>query len=286
MRRRAVLLAGALLITARVTDAQAPQRIVSLVPAVTEMIFAFGDGHRLVGVSSYDTFPPEATRIERVGGLFDPSVERIFALRPDLVVVYHTQQDLKQRLDRVRIPYYLYEHRALADITSTIRTIGGRIGSADRANALADRMERAIAQLRLSVSRFPRPRTLLVFNRDVGSLRNINASGGYGFLHDMVEAAGGDNVFADVKQQLVQPSTEMILTRRPDVIIELRYGDALKGGNATGDLEPWNALASVPAVRTRRIHVLTGDQFVVPGPRVVEATRTLAATLHPGVVGR
>lgn len=281
MKRQALLPISAFVIGASVMHAQSPQRIVSLVPAVTEMIFAFGDGRRLAGVSNYDTYPAEATRIERVGGLFDPSVERIFALRPDLVIVYNTQLDLKQRLDRVRIPYYVYEHRALADIMSTIRAIGGRIGSADRANALADQMERAIGQIRASVSRFPRPRTLLVFNRDVGSVRNINASGGYGFLHDMVEAAGGDNVFGDITQQLVQPSTEMLLTRRPDVIIELRYGEALKGGNATGDLEPWNALASVPAVRNRRIHVLTGDQFVVPGPRVVEATRTLARTIHP-----
>ena len=101
--------------------AEPPRRIVSLIPAVTEMIFAMGAGDRVVGVSAYDRYPPQVDRIARVGGLIDPNVERIFSLKPDLVIVYDTQEDLKQRLDRAAIPFYRYEHRALPDIAATMR---------------------------------------------------------------------------------------------------------------------------------------------------------------------
>jgi len=258
-----------------------PKRIVSLVPAVTEMIYAMGDGGRVAAVSNYDHFPADVARLPRVGGLLDPSVERILAIKPDLVIVYATQKDLIERLDRAGIPYFNYQHKALPDILTTIRAIGARIGSTARADAVASGMERALEEIRGRTAALAHPATLLVFERDPASLRNVFASGGYGFLHDMLEIAGGRNVFANVRQQAVQASTEMLIASRPDVIIELLYGDSLKNADIAKELRAWDALASVPAVRSHRIAALTGDEFVVPGPRVVDATRKLARTLHP-----
>src|SRR6266404_703129 len=110
-----------------------PSRIVSLIPAVTEMIYAMGDGARVAAVSNYDHFPADVAALPHVGGLLDPSVERILAIKPDLVIVYATQKELIERLDRARIPYFNYQHKALADILSTIRSIGARIGSPAKA---------------------------------------------------------------------------------------------------------------------------------------------------------
>ena len=118
-----------------------PERIVSLVPAVTEMIYAMGDGARVAAVSTYDHFPADVARLPRVGGLLDPSVERILAIKPDLVIVYATQKELIERLDRAGIPYFNYQHKALADIMTTIRALGARIGSAARADAVAAGMD-------------------------------------------------------------------------------------------------------------------------------------------------
>jgi len=98
----------------------------------------------------------------------------------------------------------------------------------------------------------------------------------------MLEAAGGTNVFADVMRQSVEASTEMMLARKPDVVIELWYGDAGKDLDVPRQAQAWNVLGAVPAVRNHRIYELLGDEFVVPGPRVVAATRRLAETLHPG----
>jgi iron complex transport system substrate-binding protein len=267
-------------VTTALLAAEPPRRIVSLIPAVTEMIFAMGDGAKLVGVSSYDRYPPQVASIAKVGGLLDPNVERLLALRPDLVIVYDTQQELKQRLERAGIPIYSYEHRGLPDITQTLRAVGARIGSADAANRVATTMESELDAIHRSVAGQPRPKTLLVFGRDAGSLRNIDASGGYGFLHDMLDIAGGEDMYADIAKQSVQTTTEMILARQPDVIIELRYGDSAKSLDVKRELAAWDALPSVPAVRNHRVHLLVGDEFVVPGPRVVEATRKLAQALH------
>ena len=142
-------------------------------------------------------------------------------------------------------------------------------------------MEQSLAAVRTAVAGKGRPRTLLVFERDRSSLQNIFASGGYGFLADLLDAAGGDNVFGDLKQQSVQASTEMILARRPEVIIELRYGQSAKDSNPSRDLRAWDALGSVPAVKAKHVHVLVGDQYVVPGPRIVDAARELGRVLHP-----
>jgi iron complex transport system substrate-binding protein len=124
-----------------------------------------------------------------------------------------------------------------------------------------------------------KPRTLLVFGRDSGSLRSIYASGGRGFLHDMLEVAGGVNVFADIKAESVEASTEMILARAPEVILELRSADEADGQRL--EIESWKQLASMPAARANRIYLLTGKSLVVPGPRVVEGVERMATVLHP-----
>jgi iron complex transport system substrate-binding protein len=254
------------------------RRIVSIIPATTEMLFAMGAGDRVIAIGSYDHFPPEAQKLPKVGALIDPNVEQILQMRPDLVVVYGTQTELKRRLDRAHIPYFNYVHKGLADITGTMRALGARIGAEAAGNALAARVEAELSDVRRRVANTRRPKTLLVFEREPRSLRNMFATGGEGFLHDMIEAGGGSDVFADVHRQSVMMSTEMVLDRAPEVIIELRYS---AGDINAADMNAWNTLSTVPAVRNHRIALLTGEDLVVPGPRVGAATRRIAAAIHP-----
>jgi iron complex transport system substrate-binding protein len=257
-----------------------PRRIVSLIPAVTEMLFAIGAGPRVIAVSSFDRYPPEVANLQKVGALIDPDVERILSLRPDLVAIYGSQTDLREQLERAKIPTYVYSHAALADITMTMRGLGDRIGHSRAAVDLARRIESRIGRIRQRVSTLPRPRTLVVFDREPLALRGIYASGGFGFIHDMLDAAGGENVFADVKQQAVQATTELILARRPDVILELR-GDPIAADTKRREIATWQALASVPAVRTGRVYFVDQQLTVIPGPRVADAIELIARTLHP-----
>jgi cobalamin transport system substrate-binding protein len=258
-----------------------PQRIISLIPATTEMLFAMGAGNRLAGVGNYDRFPPEVDRLPRVGGLLDPDVERVISLKPDLVVVYATQTELKRQLERAQIPMFDYVHRGLPDILQTMRALGERIGAKAAADAAAAKVQQQLDAMRARVANLPRPKTLLVFGREQGTIRRVNASGGLGFLHDVLELAGGSDVLVDLHQQSVDMSTEMIITRAPEVIIELHYGESFAAERLEAERRVWNALASVPAVKNGRVHLLVGDEFVVPGPRIVVAAERFARTLHP-----
>jgi iron complex transport system substrate-binding protein len=257
------------------------QRIISLVPAATEMLYAIGAGPRVVAVSSYDSFPPEVNTLPKVGALLDPNVELMLSLKPQLVVVYGSQTDLKQQLGRAGISIFDYRHAGLADVMTTIRALGERTGNAAKAEEVAQGIERGLDDIRRRVAGRPRPRTLLVFGRERLALRGLYASGGVGFLNDMLEIAGGTNAFADVKTQAVQASTEQILARRPEVILEARaLNSAWPSGDRQAELNVWNAVASIPAVRNRRVLFLFDDRVVIPGPRVVEGAAIMAKALH------
>ena len=263
-----------------VSLAAQPRRIVSLVPAVTEMLFAIGAGPQVVGVSSYDQDPPEVRTLPRVGALLDPDVERILSLKPDLAVTYGSQADLKAQLTRASIALFDYRHAGLADITSTLRQLGAVTGRGAQAETVASEIEQRLARIRARAGSPARPRTLLVFGRERGALRNIYASGGRGFLHDMLEAAGGTNVFADIDRESVQATTELILARAPEVILEVRSADVLTADEAARESASWAPLSSVPAVRQQRIVVLTGRGLTVPGPRVADVVQRMADALR------
>lgn len=288
--RRAVL--ASLVFLATLTWAQAqgvsgsgerPSRVVSLVPALTDMLLAIGARPQLVAVSSYD-IAPEVKDLPRVGALLDPDVERIIALEPDLVLAYGSQEDLMAQLGRAAIPTFSYRHGGLAHVFATIRQLGTRVGRGEAAERVASDLERRIAEIRARVATAKRPRTLLVFGREAGTLRGIYVSGGRGFLHDMLEAAGGANVYADIAAESVQASSEMILRRAPDVIIELRSTRPTTASDVALDLQPWRSLAAVPAVRTGRLHILSGSAINVPGPLVAEGVERFARVLHPDLV--
>ena len=267
---------------AAVASGQAPpKRIISLVPNVTEILFAIGAGPQVVAVSTYDIEPPEVRSLPTVGALVDPDTERIIALRPDLVITYGSQSDLQEQLKRASIPFFDYRHGGLDHIMVTMRALGARTGHAQQAEQAARALQAGIDAVKARVAGKPRPRTLLVFGREPGSLRNIYASAGRGFLHDMLVAAGGEDVLNDIDKESAQVSTETILTRKPDVILELNAATRLNDADLKAVVDPWLALSSVPAVRNRRVIILTGPGMTVPGPRVVEGIEKMAKALHP-----
>jgi iron complex transport system substrate-binding protein len=285
MKTRCAFVVGALawlgVLSLAGAAAQSPQRIVSLVPALTEMLFTIGAGPQVVAVSSYDEDPPQVRSLPRVGALLDPDVERILSLKPDLVITYGSQTDLHAQLTRAAIPMFDYRHGGLAGVVATLRALGVRSGHPHEAEAAAHDIEARLAAVRARTSGAPRPRTLLVFGRERGALRNIYASGGRGFLHDMLEAAGGANIFADIDRESVQATTELILSRAPDAILEVRSADITSALEAATEAASWAPLASVPAVRRNRVIVLTGKGLTVPGPRVAEVVERMYRALHP-----
>jgi iron complex transport system substrate-binding protein len=282
MAARASVLAVLLLVHVAVSAQTTPaRRIVSLVPALTEMLFAIGAGPQVVGVSSFDEFPPEVSKLPRIGALLDPNTERILTLRPDLVLVYGSQAEQERQFQRAGIRTFSYRHGGIPVILQTMRDLGVATGREEAAGKVVADLQGQLDRIRQRVAGRPRPRVMLVFERQPKTLREIFASGGVGFLHELLEIAGGANVFVDVKRESVQPSTETILAAAPDVIIEVHARGMLEAEASAAERSVWMSLSSLPAVRRNRVHLLNGQYLVVPGPRLAAAAETFARTLHP-----
>jgi len=262
-------------------NAQTPKRIISLVPNVTEILFAIGAGPQVVAVSNYDVEPPAVRSLPTVGALLDPDTEKIISLKPDLVITYGSQTDLQSQLKSANIPFFDYRHAGLDHIMVTMRALGARTGHAEQAEKVASALQASIDAVKKRVAGKPRPKTLLVFGREPGSLRNIYASGGRGFLHDMLVVAGGDDVLDDIQKESAQLSTEMILARAPEVILELNAAPRLNDADLKKVVDPWMTLSSVPAVKNKRVIILLGPGLTVPGPRVIDGIEKMAKALHP-----
>ena len=265
---------------AGVASAQA-RRVVSLVPNVTEMLFAIGAGSQVVGVSSYDDFPPETKSLPRVGALLDPDTERILALRPDLVVLYGSQSELEAQFTRAGIRVYPYRHGGIDNIVQGMRDVArltSHVAEGDRAIA---GLRAQLDAVRARVRGRPRPKTMLLIGRDPGSLRGLFASGGVGFLHEVLDIAGGDDVFGDIAREAVEPSSETLIVRAPQVIVELHPGAAPAAAALEKERAVWRPLASIPAVRNNRVHLLYGGYLLAAGPRLGQAAEALARVIHP-----
>jgi iron complex transport system substrate-binding protein len=257
-------------------------RIVSLVPALTEMLFAIGAGPQVIGVSSFDQFPPEVGKLPRLGALLDPDTERILSLRPTLVAIYGSQTELEAQFKRAGVSTYVYRHGGIDTIYRTMRELGDATGHRPQADRVVRDLQTRIDAVRMRVRGRTRPKVLLVIGRQPGTLREIYVSGGVGFLQEMLDIAGGRNVFADVRRESAQPSQETILARAPELVVEVHAEGMFKTSSVEREKAVWAPLSSLPAVRNDRVHVLIGQYLVVPGPRFADAAERLARTIHPG----
>ena len=245
-------------------------RVVSLVPSTTEILFAIGAGDALVGVDGYSDYPAAAARVEKVGSDSDPSLERIFALRPDVVFAATSanSQGTVRSLDGAGIPVFVSRTDSLAEIYNDVRAIGAVVGREREAGALAQSMRR-----RIEAARPPGPPVktmVLVWSQP------LVVAGRASHLHDLIVAAGGENIAADSPQPFPKFSVEALIARAPEVIVVGSHRES------EPPRKPLERLTTVPAVRNGRIYSVDGDLLFRPGPRVVEGVETMARLLHGG----
>ena len=260
-----------------------PERIVSLAPSTTEILFALGLGHRVVGVTRYCDYPQEAKNVARVGGFLDPNYEEIIALRPDLVILLVSHRDARRDLKKMKVPTLTVPHETVRDIHESIRLIGAACGRRTDAAAMVADLDARAAAVRDAVGDAPRPRVLICIGRDTrsGSLAGMYMAGRHGFYDEIIEAAGGANAYTDGSVAFPQVSAEGVITLNPDIIIDLK-GNMNPGGDAARDISrQWDRLHVVTAVRTGRVHVIEGDHALRPGPRYIPFLEELARLIHP-----
>jgi iron complex transport system substrate-binding protein len=244
-----------------------PERIVSLAPSVTEALFALEAGDRVVGVTSYCDYPPAARLKESVGDTLKPSVERIVALRADLVIVSTASQleSSVQKLEELGIPVYVTNPRTIEGVLESIAAIGGIIGVPDVARQLTDRLRSRISSIESRASE-PAPPSVLVI---LGTEPLITA-GAASFINDLVNRAGGRSISADVSGDYPQYSLETAVAKQPQVIFLQAGGSVLP-----------ERLKETPAAVAGRVYRLDDDLLLRPGPRVVDGLEQMAARIHP-----
>jgi len=261
--------------------ARAPQRIISMSPNVTECIFAMGLGDRVVGVSDWTMYPPEARDKEVVGSASAPSVERIIALRPDLIIVLGQQEKVAELCEQKGYPLLRMRMDRLETIYSGLQVLGERLGAEEEASGLIDTVRWGLEGIERQVGARPKPRVFLSLSRQPGTLAGVQTVSGETLLSELVEVAGGRNIFDDLAIPYPEVSKEALLERAPEVILEIRPGEELTEARRRQLLADWQAMPGLPAVRSGRVEFLTESHLLVPGPRVVLAARRLALALHP-----
>lgn len=283
-RRAWALLLVLLPAAAQSTEKLLPQRIVSTAPSITELLYALGLGDRIVGVDRFSRYPPEALRKPQIGDYAAPNLEAITALRPTLVIIPTNPVQLRQRLETLQLRVLELDQEGLGALYRSFREVGNATGSAARAEKLAAEVRSKLAAIRARGAASKPVRMMFVAGRTPGSLDGLMVAGSASYLNEVIEIAGGVNVFADARAAYPKVSLEEVLARNPDVIVDMgEMGDTVGVTDAQKRRVEalWKRLNSVSAVRAGRVHAVTSDIFVVPGPRVVDAAEAFYKLLHP-----
>lgn len=251
-----------------------PRRIVCLVPSAAEWIFALGGDDRLVGVTEYCDWPPEAQARVRVGGMLAPSLEAVVALRPDVVVATDdgNRQETVDQLSRLGIPVFVVHARSLAEVTEVARRLGMLTGRAAAVEPRLAEFRRRLDAVVRAVAGRPRPRVLYVLWPDP-----LIVPGRRALVTELIELAGGASLTATLPADYPRWSLEAAVASPPDVIVLARHGT----GSAPVSRERFDRLGELPAVRAGRVWSMDGNLLHRYGPRLAEGVEALARVLHP-----
>lgn len=256
-----------------------PKRIVSLAPSVTEILFAAGLGEKVAGVTTYCNYPPQAEGIEKIGTYREPSLEKIVALQPDLVVGDDSKQDLSRQLEELEVPFLVLAPKTVAGVLDSLSLVGKATGAEARAAEVRRELQARLDQVQEKLAAVPETARPLVYY-EVYSDPLMTAGPGT-FIHQIITLAGGTNIAADAATAYPEFSLETLVQRNPQVIVfpevhgsEMTTVEKIKLRPGWGEIR---------AVREGEIYGVGPDLFSRPGPRVVDAVEQMAAILHPEI---
>jgi iron complex transport system substrate-binding protein len=254
-----------------VTLAAPARRIISVAPHLTELLFSAGAGDRVVGAVEYSDHPEAAKKIPRIGDSAQLDLERIVALKPDLILVWRSGTPAQQvrRLQSLGLPVFAGEARHLADISHTLRRLGRLAGTEATAEAEAERFDRAVAQLR---ARYAGRRPLRVFYQIWH--RPLLTVNGEHLISEALGVCGATNVFASLKPLTPAVSVEAVVETDPDAIVTGSVDPA-----GPDNLDAWRRLRSLRATQLGNLIVVDPDTLHRQSERIVDGTRELCDRL-------
>ncbi len=260
----------------KVTIAARIERFVSIAPNLTEISYAVGAGERLVGNTTFCNYPEQAKNVAKVGDTMQPSIERLLALHPQLVLVSTASQleVFTRQLTEHQIAVYITDPHDLEGVFRTINNVGDVLNEPVAATELVKQLRARTEAVERAVAGRPRVRVFFQL-----SGQPLYTAGKTSFVTDLIERAGGLSVTSDVNEAWPRLSDEAALASRPEAVIMLS-GESM-GAAANTRVAP--ALRNSPAVKEGRVYVIDGDLLTRPGPRLVDGLEQIARALHPEV---
>jgi iron complex transport system substrate-binding protein len=262
-----------------VTLSELPQRVISLAPSNTEILFAVGAGDQVVGVTQYCNYPPEAQERDQIGGFSAKtiSIEKIVALEPDLVLAAgEIHQPVIEALEQVNIPVYALDPNTLEEVYTRLELVGRLTGHEEEAAQVVTDMQGRVRAVSERVGTIPQEDRLSVYWEVFDEPRMT--AGPATFIGQLIELAGGVNIFADVSEDYPQISDEEVIGRNPAVIM----GPETMGEKLTietvAQRPGWD---QVDAVQNGRIYLFDGDMVSRSGPRLAQVLELMARALYP-----
>jgi len=253
-------------------------RIVSLAPNITEILFAIGLGDEIVGVTLDSDYPPDTAEKPKVGTFWQPDIEAVVAARPDLVITlgFEQQQNLADRLKRIGYNSLTVNIEKVSDLFAAIERIGAAAGRRRQANELISRIRTKLRQLASLLGGEAKVRVLWVVQREP-----LRVAGRDTFVNEMIELAGGENAIGPTVHKYPPIGSEQVIACNADVIIESAMGREDIENQRDRALQHWSKFKYLPAVASRRVYVIRGDTVSRLGPRLYEGTETIARCLRP-----
>ena len=276
--RRTILAGLALALCA--AGADVPHRIVSLSPNMTEMLYGIGALDQVVGISDYCTYPADVNRLPSVGGWHNPNLEKIAALRPDLVIVDDGQAPfLEDNFKKLGLRVMVVPDHTVKDVYAAITALGHATGHEEAATKLAAATRAELLRVSQRTAALPKPKVVLIVERTPGTLRDLYTATEGGFLAELVTMAGGRIAVPPDKRGYAKLSKEDLLAINPDVILDFIHG--VKSRFAGDPMEAWRDMGELKAVRMKRVHGVN-EEFVPHASQRMALTAALFARLiHP-----
>lgn len=271
----------------------APKRIISMTPVGTEILYALGQGENVIGVTKFCDYPPEAAQKPNLGDFAALNFEALISMKTDLLVLQDMHEQFTLQLDDLKIPYVILKQDTIADIYDSIAAVGRICGQDEKAAQLVADIKEEIAGIRAKTASLPRRKTMVCVSRELSEpmITTFYVAGKGNFYDELIDLAGGDNVWTKGRVVYPQVSLEGLIQLNPEVIIDLVGErtfyhskdkiDLDKVFNETYLREQWLKSARVRAVADKHIGILNGTVYLRPGPRVATILRAFAKTIHP-----
>ena len=248
------------------------------------MLYAVGLGDRVVGVTTYCHYPPEARKKPKIGTYTEPNLELIAAMKPDLVAIQTNPINLAARLASLHLNVLEVSHDTVDDVYVSMQRIADAGGVSAQGRAVVERMKRQLADIRARTAPLTRRRMMFIVGRAPNAIEDLIAVGRASYLNGIIEIAGGTNIFKDAIAPYPKVGMEDVLARNPQVIVDM--GDMSQTEGVTEEhkravVALWDQFHPLAAVREHRVFAVASDIFTVPGPRMVDAAPAFARMLHP-----